>query len=137
MTKGAASAIDEDTMEELDIWIMEARSSEVEMSNLWRWKQYLRRRGRRRQVKVFGLRRRSNHLQRRVSSGLAKSKAEKRSPEEEPKELAIAFPNFLQDSVVPLLKYLNGKREKYPMSKEAGFYVEMLRNMTHIKKTMQ
>ncbi|OAE30287.1 hypothetical protein AXG93_3964s1000 [Marchantia polymorpha subsp. ruderalis] len=40
------------------------------------------------------------------------------------------------DSVVPLLKYLDGKREKYAISKEVGFYVEMIRNRTHLKRAL-
>ncbi|OAE27923.1 hypothetical protein AXG93_3309s1200 [Marchantia polymorpha subsp. ruderalis] len=44
------------------------------------------------------------------------------------RRLAVAFPNFLEDSVVPLLKYLDGKREKYSVSAETRFYAEMLRN---------
>ncbi|OAE20307.1 hypothetical protein AXG93_1233s1000 [Marchantia polymorpha subsp. ruderalis] len=32
-----------------------------------------------------------------------------------------------QDIVVPLLKYLDGKKGKYAISKETGFYVEMIR----------
>ncbi|OAE30676.1 hypothetical protein AXG93_1422s1000 [Marchantia polymorpha subsp. ruderalis] len=39
-----------------------------------------------------------------------------------------------QDSVVPLLKYLDGKREKYAISKEVGFNVEMIRNRTQLKR---
>ncbi|OAE30335.1 hypothetical protein AXG93_4201s1360 [Marchantia polymorpha subsp. ruderalis] len=38
------------------------------------------------------------------------------------------------DSVVPLLKYLDGKREKYAISKEVGVYVEMIRNRMQLKK---
>ncbi|OAE29953.1 hypothetical protein AXG93_669s1010 [Marchantia polymorpha subsp. ruderalis] len=38
--------------------------------------------------------------------------------EEESKELVVSFPDFLQDSVVPLLKYLDGKREKYDIPKK-------------------
>ncbi|OAE31763.1 hypothetical protein AXG93_4874s1280 [Marchantia polymorpha subsp. ruderalis] len=45
---------------------------------------------------------------------------ETKTLKEEPKELVVSFPNFLQDSVVPLLKYLDMKREKYDVSKEAG-----------------
>lgn len=69
-----------------------------------------------------------------VSLGMMKPKAKKRSSEAEPKELAVAFPNFLHESVVSLLKYLDGKREKYAVSAEARFYVEMLRNRTHSKR---
>ncbi|OAE30295.1 hypothetical protein AXG93_3964s1080 [Marchantia polymorpha subsp. ruderalis] len=50
---------------------------------------------------------------------------ETKTLEEESKELVVSFRDFLQDSVVPLLKYLDGKREKYAVSKEAGFYVQM------------
>ncbi|OAE24344.1 hypothetical protein AXG93_4343s1090 [Marchantia polymorpha subsp. ruderalis] len=47
---------------------------------------------------------------------------ETKTLEEQPKELVVSLPDFLQDSVVPLLKYLDRKREKYVVSKEAGFY---------------
>ncbi|OAE28820.1 hypothetical protein AXG93_2534s1010 [Marchantia polymorpha subsp. ruderalis] len=63
-----------------------------------------------------------------MSSGMAKPKVEKRFLVKEPKEVAIAFPNLLQYNVVSLLKYLDGKREKYAVSEEAVFYVKMLRN---------
>lgn len=36
-----------------------------------------------------------------------------KSSEEGSKTLEIGFPDFLQDSVLPLLKYLDTKREKY------------------------
>ncbi|OAE18231.1 hypothetical protein AXG93_3012s1010 [Marchantia polymorpha subsp. ruderalis] len=58
---------------------------------------------------------------------------ERRSSEEDPKNLVVAFPDFLQDSVVPFLKYLDGKRDKYAMLKEAGFFVKLVSKMTHIK----
>ncbi|OAE32413.1 hypothetical protein AXG93_3671s1320 [Marchantia polymorpha subsp. ruderalis] len=51
-----------------------------------------------------------------------RSKVEKKTLEEEPKELEVAFPDFVQDSVVPLLKYLDKKREKYIVRKESGSY---------------
>lgn len=59
---------------------------------------------------------------------------ETKTSQEEPKELVVSFFNFLQDSVVPLLKYLDGKREKYAISKEVGFNVEMIRNRTQLKR---
>ncbi|OAE22374.1 hypothetical protein AXG93_2318s1210 [Marchantia polymorpha subsp. ruderalis] len=43
---------------------------------------------------------------------------EKKTSEEKSKGVEITFPDFLQDSVVPLMKYLDRKREKYAMSKE-------------------
>ncbi|OAE32748.1 hypothetical protein AXG93_512s1010 [Marchantia polymorpha subsp. ruderalis] len=55
-----------------------------------------------------------------------RSAEETKTLEEEPKELIVSFLDFLQDSVVPVLKYLDGKREKYDVSKEARFYVQML-----------
>ncbi|OAE22287.1 hypothetical protein AXG93_2775s1000 [Marchantia polymorpha subsp. ruderalis] len=61
---------------------------------------------------------------------------ETKTLQEEPKELIVSFPDFLQDSVVPLLKYLYGKREKYAVSKEVGFYVEMIRNRTQLKRAL-
>ncbi|OAE31208.1 hypothetical protein AXG93_4240s1070 [Marchantia polymorpha subsp. ruderalis] len=47
-----------------------------------------------------------------------RSEAEIKSSEERPRKLVVAFPDFLQDSVVSLLKYLDGKRKKYAISKE-------------------
>lgn len=49
----------------------------------------------------------------KVSSGTAYPEVEKRSLAEDPKEVVVPFPDFLQDFVVPLLKYLDKKREKY------------------------
>ncbi|OAE22125.1 hypothetical protein AXG93_1175s1350 [Marchantia polymorpha subsp. ruderalis] len=40
------------------------------------------------------------------------------------------------DSVIPLLKYLDRKREKNVVSKEVKFYVEMVRNMTQLKRAV-
>lgn len=53
---------------------------------------------------------------------------------EEPKEMVVAFLDFLQDSVVILLKYLDGKQDKFAVSEEAGLYVEMLNNRTGSKR---
>lgn len=64
----------------------------------------------------------------KVSSWTADPEVEKSSLAEEPKEVVVTFLDFLPDSVVFLLKYLDGKREKYAVSEEAGFYVELLRN---------
>ncbi|OAE29337.1 hypothetical protein AXG93_3102s1640 [Marchantia polymorpha subsp. ruderalis] len=50
---------------------------------------------------------------------------EKKISEEKSKGVDVTFPDFLQDSVVPLLKYLDGKKEKYVVSKEIVFYVEL------------
>ncbi|OAE30810.1 hypothetical protein AXG93_857s1120 [Marchantia polymorpha subsp. ruderalis] len=61
---------------------------------------------------------------------------ETKTSEEELKGVEVTFPDFLQDSVVPLLKYLDRKREKYDVSKEVGFYVELLRNRTQIKRAV-
>ncbi|OAE24085.1 hypothetical protein AXG93_1535s1010 [Marchantia polymorpha subsp. ruderalis] len=61
---------------------------------------------------------------------------ETKTSEEKPKVLVVSFPDFLQDSVVPLLKYLDGKREKYVVSKEVGFYVEMVRYRTQLKRAL-
>ncbi|OAE33728.1 hypothetical protein AXG93_2884s1000 [Marchantia polymorpha subsp. ruderalis] len=55
---------------------------------------------------------------------------------EDVKTLEITFPEFLQDSVVPLLKYLDGKRGKYAVSKELGFYVQMIKNRTKLKRAI-
>ncbi|OAE33726.1 hypothetical protein AXG93_3363s1000 [Marchantia polymorpha subsp. ruderalis] len=53
---------------------------------------------------------------------------------ERAKGVESSIADFLQDTVVPLLKYLDGEREKYTMSKEARFYVEMLMNSTRSKR---
>lgn len=55
---------------------------------------------------------------------------------EDVKTLVITFPEFLQDSVVPLLKYLDGKRGKYAITEEPGFYVPMIRNRTKLKRAI-
>ncbi|OAE24678.1 hypothetical protein AXG93_4040s1050 [Marchantia polymorpha subsp. ruderalis] len=55
---------------------------------------------------------------------------------EEVKALEVTFPEFLQDSVVPLLQYLDKMREKYAISKELGFYVELIRNMMKLKRSV-
>ncbi|OAE18893.1 hypothetical protein AXG93_2795s1010 [Marchantia polymorpha subsp. ruderalis] len=55
---------------------------------------------------------------------------------EEPKKLDVTFPYFLQDSVASLLKYLDKKREKYDVRKELGFYVELVRNRTQLKRAV-
>ncbi|OAE30189.1 hypothetical protein AXG93_4295s1440 [Marchantia polymorpha subsp. ruderalis] len=52
-----------------------------------------------------------------------RSEEEKKASSEDAKVLEVTFADFLQDSVVPLLKYLDGKRERYVVSKEPGFYV--------------
>ncbi|OAE19782.1 hypothetical protein AXG93_2458s1030 [Marchantia polymorpha subsp. ruderalis] len=44
--------------------------------------------------------------------------------------------HWTKDSVVPLLKYLDGKRRKYAVSKEPGFYVQMIRNRTKLKRAV-
>ncbi|OAE29583.1 hypothetical protein AXG93_4003s1040 [Marchantia polymorpha subsp. ruderalis] len=74
---------------------------------------------------------------------LPKSPVEELRPEEgektsgeEVKTLEVTFPEFLQDSVVPLLKYLDGKRKKYAVSQEPGFYVQMIRNRTKLKRAV-
>lgn len=59
-----------------------------------------------------------------------------KTSDEEVKTLEITFTDFLQDSVVPFLKYLNGKREKYVVSKESRFYVQLVRNITKIKRAV-
>ncbi|OAE32405.1 hypothetical protein AXG93_3671s1240 [Marchantia polymorpha subsp. ruderalis] len=47
--------------------------------------------------------------------------------------LGVQSEKPLEDSVIHLLKHLDGKRE-YAMSKEAVFYIDMLMNSTHIKR---
>ncbi|OAE31752.1 hypothetical protein AXG93_4874s1150 [Marchantia polymorpha subsp. ruderalis] len=63
-----------------------------------------------------------------------KPEEEKKTLEEESKGVEITNSDFLQDSVVPLLKYLDRKKKKYAVSKEVGFYVEMMRNRTQLKR---
>lgn len=69
-----------------------------------------------------------------VSFGVVKPETNKRSSAEELKELVYTFPDFLQDDVIPSLKYLDGKRGKYAMLKNARFYVDMIRSMIQIKR---
>ncbi|OAE31206.1 hypothetical protein AXG93_4240s1050 [Marchantia polymorpha subsp. ruderalis] len=61
---------------------------------------------------------------------------EKKISEEKSKGVEIIFPDFLHDTVVSLLKYLDRKREKYVVSKEVGFYVNMVRNRTQLKRAV-
>ncbi|OAE29764.1 hypothetical protein AXG93_810s1050 [Marchantia polymorpha subsp. ruderalis] len=49
-----------------------------------------------------------------------RTKVEKKASQEESQELVVSFLDFLQDSVVPLLKYLDEKREKYVVPKKAN-----------------
>ncbi|OAE32851.1 hypothetical protein AXG93_1409s1180 [Marchantia polymorpha subsp. ruderalis] len=49
-----------------------------------------------------------------------RTKEEKKTSEEESKGVEITFSDFLHDSVVPLLKYLDMKREKYVVSNECA-----------------
>ncbi|OAE19719.1 hypothetical protein AXG93_411s1250 [Marchantia polymorpha subsp. ruderalis] len=51
-----------------------------------------------------------------VSSGMAKPEVDKRPSAEDPKEVVVTFPDFLECNVVSLLKYLDEKREKYVVS---------------------
>ncbi|OAE34454.1 hypothetical protein AXG93_2886s1170 [Marchantia polymorpha subsp. ruderalis] len=81
------------------------------------------------------------HTGRREGGTLPTSPVEEVRPEEgkktsgeDVKTLEITFPEFLQDSVVPLLKYLDGKRGEYAVTKEPRFYVPMIRNMTKLKR---
>ncbi|OAE19478.1 hypothetical protein AXG93_1040s1420 [Marchantia polymorpha subsp. ruderalis] len=55
---------------------------------------------------------------------------------EDVKTLEITFSEFLHDSVVPLLKYLDEKRVKYAVTEEPGFYVPMIRNRTKLKRAV-
>ncbi|OAE27649.1 hypothetical protein AXG93_3337s1120 [Marchantia polymorpha subsp. ruderalis] len=70
------------------------------------------------------------------SAGKLRPPEETKTSEEEPKKLVVSFPEFLHDSVIPILKYLDGKRVKYVVSKEVGFYVEMMRNRTQLKRAL-
>lgn len=60
----------------------------------------------------------------------------KKASHEDVKTLEITFPEFLHDSVVPLLKYLDWMRRKYAVLKEPRFYVQMIRNKTKLKRTV-
>ncbi|OAE34134.1 hypothetical protein AXG93_2891s1600 [Marchantia polymorpha subsp. ruderalis] len=55
---------------------------------------------------------------------------------EGPKALKIDFPDFLHDSVVSLLKYLDKKREKYTVRSKSGSYVELIRNRTKLRSAV-
>lgn len=68
--------------------------------------------------------------------GEVRPEAEKKVMEEEPRESIVSFLDFLQYSVTPLLKYLDKKREKFVVEKEPGFYVELVRNRTQIKRAI-
>ncbi|OAE20983.1 hypothetical protein AXG93_267s1130 [Marchantia polymorpha subsp. ruderalis] len=61
---------------------------------------------------------------------------EKEASGEDAKVLEVTFPDFLHDSVVPLLKYLDGKRERYALSKESEFYIKLIRNRTKLKRAV-
>ncbi|OAE23091.1 hypothetical protein AXG93_2590s1010 [Marchantia polymorpha subsp. ruderalis] len=65
-----------------------------------------------------------------------RSEVATKTSEEGPKTLEIDFPDFLLDSVVPLLKYLDKKREKYIVRMESGSYVELIRNRTKLKRAV-
>lgn len=65
-----------------------------------------------------------------------RSKVEEKTSEEGPKELEVAFPDFLHDSVVPLLKYLDKKRGKYIVRRESGSYVELVRSRIKFKSAV-
>ncbi|OAE31127.1 hypothetical protein AXG93_150s1170 [Marchantia polymorpha subsp. ruderalis] len=65
--------------------------------------------------------------------GIVDPEVEKRSSAKEPKKVVSTFPDFLRNSVVPLLKYLDAKREKYGVLEEAKYYVHLLRNRTRSK----
>ncbi|OAE32331.1 hypothetical protein AXG93_3017s1000 [Marchantia polymorpha subsp. ruderalis] len=52
-----------------------------------------------------------------------RSEAATKTSEERPKALEIAFADFLQDSVVSLLKYLDKKRKKYNVRRESRSYI--------------
>lgn len=56
--------------------------------------------------------------------------------EEGSKALEVVFADFLQDSVVHLLKYLDTKRKKYIVRRKSGSYVELIRNMTKLKRAV-
>lgn len=56
--------------------------------------------------------------------------------EERSQAMEIAFPDFLQDSVVSSLKYLNTKREKHTVRRESGSYVELIKNRMKLKRAV-
>ncbi|OAE31239.1 hypothetical protein AXG93_2356s1040 [Marchantia polymorpha subsp. ruderalis] len=59
-----------------------------------------------------------------------------KTSEELVEELTLSDKILEQESVVPLLKYLDGKREKYVVSKEAEFYVQLVKNRTKLKSAI-
>lgn len=65
-----------------------------------------------------------------------RSKIRTKTSEEKVKIMEITFLDFLQDSVVPLVKYLNTKREKYIVRKESISYVELITNWTKLKRAV-
>lgn len=65
-----------------------------------------------------------------------RSEIAKKTSNEGPKTLEITFLDFLHDSVVPLLKYLDTKREKYIVRREYGSYVELIQNKTKLKRAI-
>ncbi|OAE30803.1 hypothetical protein AXG93_857s1040 [Marchantia polymorpha subsp. ruderalis] len=65
-----------------------------------------------------------------------RSEVVEKTSEERTKALEIAFLDFLQDSVVPSLKYLDKKREKYTVRRESGSYVELIRHRTKLKSAV-
>lgn len=65
--------------------------------------------------------------------GIVDPEVGKRSSAKEPKKVVSTFPDFLRNSVVPLLKYLDAKREKYGVLEEAKYYVHLLRKSTRSK----
>lgn len=56
--------------------------------------------------------------------------------EERLKVLEITFLDFLQDSIVALLKYLDKKREKYTVRRVLESHVELIRNRTKLKRAV-
>ncbi|OAE34994.1 hypothetical protein AXG93_1864s1210 [Marchantia polymorpha subsp. ruderalis] len=118
MTKGAASIADEDTREEMNLWTAGVEFLEVHAED-----------------PIGGTVVESPEISSpQALEGVMRPEDEKKSLKEDPKELVVAILDFLEYNVVPLLKYLDEKREKYVILKEAEFYVELIRNRSHIKQ---
>ncbi|OAE30426.1 hypothetical protein AXG93_3483s1180 [Marchantia polymorpha subsp. ruderalis] len=65
-----------------------------------------------------------------------RSEVATKTSKEEPKALEIVFPDILQDSIVPFLKYLDTKSGKFTVKRESRSYVELIWNMTKLKRAV-
>ncbi|OAE20127.1 hypothetical protein AXG93_3818s1250 [Marchantia polymorpha subsp. ruderalis] len=153
MSEGIASATAEDAREKVYLWTNEAGPSGVQAQEPL--EKDVESSGKKTTTSSQGLRpseRKQSSSEKNESSEKA-DVPESKTSEEYVKELTLSekilehvveqiggkvvesleIPS-LQDSVVPILMYLDVKREKYTMSKEAGFYVETFKNRTHVKR---